>query len=55
MRRSALVALPLAFLGYFFAYPLVRILWRGLSAAGAESPSHSDSRPVEGFTRQEIQ
>lgn len=35
MRRSALVALPLTFLGYFFAYPLVRILWRGLSAAGA--------------------
>jgi thiamine transport system permease protein len=35
MRRSALVALPLGFLGYFFAYPLVRILWRGLAAAGA--------------------
>ena len=30
MRRLA-VALPLAFFGYFFAYPVGRILWRGLS------------------------
>ena len=30
-----LAALPLAFLGYFFAYPLARILWRGLTPDGA--------------------
>ncbi len=34
MRRSALIVVPLVFFGYFFAYPLGRILWRGLSQAG---------------------
>jgi thiamine transport system permease protein len=36
-RTAALIGLPLVFLGYFFVYPLVTILWTGLGSGGAGS------------------
>lgn len=37
-RTFALLAVPVAFLGYFFAYPLVAITVRGLTVAGSLDP-----------------
>ena len=36
-RTAAAIALPVAFLGYFFVYPLVSILLTGLDPANAGS------------------
>ncbi len=35
--RWALLALPLAFLGLFFLWPTVALLWRGLAGSGGEN------------------
>lgn len=37
--RAALVALPLSFLGVFFLWPLVSIIWTGLAPGGAFDPA----------------
>ncbi|NNF62908.1 MAG: iron ABC transporter permease [Acidimicrobiia bacterium] len=34
MKRLALIGIPLAFLGYFFVYPIASILWLGISEDG---------------------
>ncbi len=48
---GARVLVPAAFLGYFFAYPLVRILGRGLSAGGfGEVLTDGDLLGVAWFT-----
>ncbi|MCJ7725673.1 MAG: iron ABC transporter permease [Acidimicrobiia bacterium] len=37
--RAVLVALPLSFLGVFFLWPLVSIIWTGLAPGGAFDPA----------------